>query len=96
MLNSIAYLLLNLLASPIFKDPTATFPRTPDIKPEAVLPIILADTRLHLGIVIALLDRGRGLVRPVQDDPRLRDPDRRRECQRGPLRRASGRRSSPS
>ena len=33
MLNSIAYLLLNLLASTIFKDPTATFPRTPDIKP---------------------------------------------------------------
>ena len=29
MLNSIAYLLLNLLASSVFKDPTATFPRTP-------------------------------------------------------------------
>ena len=51
MLNSIAYLLLNLLASSIFKDPTATFPRTPDISPGAVLPIILADTRLHGGIV---------------------------------------------
>ena len=55
MLNSIAYLLLNLLASSIFKDPTATFPRTPDISPGAVLPIILADTRLHGGIVLALL-----------------------------------------
>ncbi len=55
MLNSIAYLFLNLLASQVFKDPTATFPRTPDVKPEAMLPIILADTRLHLGIVIALL-----------------------------------------
>jgi ABC-type uncharacterized transport system permease subunit len=55
MLNSIAYLFLNLVASTIFKDPNATFPRTPDITPEAALPIILADTRLHLGIVIALL-----------------------------------------
>jgi simple sugar transport system permease protein len=55
MLNSIAYLLLNLLASSIFKDPTATFPRTPDISPGAVLPIILPDTRLHGGILLALL-----------------------------------------
>jgi simple sugar transport system permease protein len=55
MLNSIAYLLLNLLASQVFKDPTATFPRTPNVQPEAVLPIILADTRLHAGIIIALL-----------------------------------------
>ena len=55
MLNSIAYLLLNLLASQVFADPGASFPRTADVRPEAVLPIILADTRLHLGIVIALL-----------------------------------------
>ncbi len=55
MLNSIAYLLLNLLASTIFKDPTATFPRTPDIRPEAALPIIWANTKLTLGIVIALI-----------------------------------------
>lgn len=55
MLNSIAYLLLNLLASQVFADPGASFPRTPDVRPESVLPIILADTRLHLGIVIALL-----------------------------------------
>ena len=45
----------NLLASSIFKDPTATFPRTPDISPGAVLPIILADTRLHGGIILAVL-----------------------------------------
>lgn len=55
MLNSTAYLLLGLLASQVFKDPTATFPRTAPVSPEAILPIILADTRLHGGILLALL-----------------------------------------
>ena len=55
MLNSIAYLLLNLLASGIFKDPTATFPRTSDISPGAVIPVILENTRLHGGIILASL-----------------------------------------
>ncbi len=55
MLNSIAALGLNLLASTLFKDPVATFPRTPDIRPEAVLPILLDDTRMHAGIIVALV-----------------------------------------
>jgi simple sugar transport system permease protein len=55
MLNSIAYLLLNLLASTVFKDPNATFPRTADIVPEAALPILIEGTRMHAGIIIALL-----------------------------------------
>ncbi len=54
MLNSTAFLLLSLLASSTFKDPGATFPRTPDIQPAAVLGVILADTRLHAGIIIAV------------------------------------------
>ena len=55
MLNSIAYLLLNLIASTIFKDPNATFPRTPDITPEAAPADHPGGHRLTLGIVIALL-----------------------------------------
>jgi ABC-type uncharacterized transport system permease subunit len=55
MLNSTAYLLLNLLASSTFKDLGATFPRTRDIAPEAVLGIIVENTRLHGGIIIAIL-----------------------------------------
>jgi ABC-type uncharacterized transport system permease subunit len=55
MLNSVAYLLLNLLASTTFKDPGATFPRTPDIRPDAALPLILEGTRLHAGILVALI-----------------------------------------
>lgn len=55
MLNTIAALGLNLLASTTFKDPNATFPRTPDVHPEALLGTILEGTRLHGGIVIAVL-----------------------------------------
>jgi general nucleoside transport system permease protein len=53
MLNNIAGLLLNLLASSTFRDPAATFPRTPDIQPGTDLPILFE--RLHSGIFIALL-----------------------------------------
>jgi simple sugar transport system permease protein len=55
MLNSIAALGLNLLASTWFKDPGASFPRTPDVHPEAVLPILLEGTKMHAGIIVALL-----------------------------------------
>jgi simple sugar transport system permease protein len=55
MLNSIAALLLNLLASTVFKDPNATFPRTKDIIPEAALPILVEGTPMHAGIIVALV-----------------------------------------
>ena len=55
MLNSIAALGLNLLASTWFKDPGASFPRTPDVHPEAVLPILVEGTKMHAGIIVALL-----------------------------------------
>jgi ABC-type uncharacterized transport system permease subunit len=55
MLNSIAALSLNLLASTTFRDPTATFPRTSDVQASAILPTILEGTRMHAGIIIAIL-----------------------------------------
>ena len=55
MLNTIAALGLNLLASTWFKDPNATFPRTPDINPDAALPILIEGTRMHAGIIVALI-----------------------------------------
>ncbi len=55
MLNFIAYQLLNLLASTMFRDPAATFPKTRDVLPSAQLPILIADTRLHAGILLGLL-----------------------------------------
>lgn len=55
MLNFVAMLSLNLLAGTTFRDPGASFPRTSDIYPSAALPILLQDTRLHAGIIVALL-----------------------------------------
>jgi ABC-type uncharacterized transport system permease subunit len=54
MLNYVAYLLLNLLASTTFLDPSATFPKTRDITSDATLPIIIDGTKAHAGILIAL------------------------------------------
>jgi simple sugar transport system permease protein len=54
MLNTIAAYTLSLLASTTFKDPNATFPRTPDINPDAALPILIEGTRLHAGILVAV------------------------------------------
>jgi simple sugar transport system permease protein len=55
MLNSTAALFLNYLASDPFKDPGATFPRTPDVQPGALMPILIDGTRLHGGIIVAVL-----------------------------------------
>jgi ABC-type uncharacterized transport system permease subunit len=55
MLNSVAALFLNLLASGLFRDPGATFPRTPDVQPGALMPILIEGTRLHGGIFLALI-----------------------------------------
>lgn len=55
MLNYVAYLLLNELASRVFRDPTATFAKTRDVLPDAQLPILLEGTRLHAGIIVALI-----------------------------------------
>ena len=52
----------------------------------AALPIVLGETG-HIGIFIALGDGRRRLVDALPDDPRLRDPDRRREPRCRPLRR---------
>jgi simple sugar transport system permease protein len=55
MLNTIAALGLNLLASTIFKNPTATFPKTNDVVEAAQLPILIDGTKMHAGIIVALV-----------------------------------------
>jgi simple sugar transport system permease protein len=55
MLNYVAYLLLQQLASRMFRDPTATFPKTRDIAPDAALPILVEGTRMHAGIIFAVI-----------------------------------------
>jgi simple sugar transport system permease protein len=55
MLNYVAYLLLQLLASRVFRDPTASFPKTRDVTLDAQMPILIDGTRLHGGIIVALI-----------------------------------------
>jgi general nucleoside transport system permease protein len=55
MLNFIAFSFLALMASTWFKDPGASFPKTRDTLASAVLPVIITDSRLHAGILLALL-----------------------------------------
>jgi ABC-type uncharacterized transport system permease subunit len=58
MLNYVAYLLLNLLAATVFRDPRATFPKTRDVLVDAQLPILIEGTRMHAGIILALVTAG--------------------------------------
>jgi simple sugar transport system permease protein len=54
MLNFIAMNLVSYLVRGPLQEPTRIYPQTESIAPSARLPIILADTRLHAGIVIAV------------------------------------------
>ena len=56
MLNYVAYLILNWLASSqsMFRDPSASLPRTREALPDAQLPIMIPDTKAHLGYLVAL------------------------------------------
>ncbi|GAC1614104.1 MAG: ABC transporter permease [Candidatus Dormibacteraceae bacterium] len=57
MLNYIAFLLVNYLVTTpgLMLDPHTKTPRTPYIDPAAVLPIILPGSRLHAGLLLALV-----------------------------------------
>jgi len=57
MLNYIAFLIANYLVTTegLMRDPTSRIPRTPYIDVNATLPIIVPHSRLHLGIVLALV-----------------------------------------
>jgi len=54
MLNFVAVLGLRYLANTPFRDPGATFARTPDIQPGAALPTPIDGSPMHLGIFIAV------------------------------------------
>lgn len=55
MLNFIIYYAMMALLSGPWKDPTTGWPDSPDIRPEAQFPNLLHGTRLHLGVVVALV-----------------------------------------
>jgi simple sugar transport system permease protein len=56
MLNYVAFQLTDYLINKgAMSDPHSTAPRTPFIDPLAHLPILIGGTRLHLGLILALL-----------------------------------------
>lgn len=55
MMNYVATLGVDWIIHGPLKDPAASFPRTAMIPPNARLPVLIPRTRLHLGVVIALV-----------------------------------------
>lgn len=55
MLNYIAILLISFFSTGPMKDPTSNFPQSAAVAESAVLPRLLAGTRLHAGVILALL-----------------------------------------
>ncbi len=55
LLNFIMFYLMMALVDGPWKDPLSGYPDSPDIRMEAEFPILLAATRLHLGVLLALL-----------------------------------------
>lgn len=56
MLNYVAFLLANyLIDGGLMLAKHVSTPRTPDIDPNAQLPILIPNTRLHFGLILALL-----------------------------------------
>jgi len=54
MLNFIMFYTMMALVDGPWKDPLSGYPDSPDIRVEAEFPILLAGTRLHLGVLLAL------------------------------------------
>ena len=55
LLNSVIYYALMALIEGPWKDPLSGYPISPPIQDSAIFPILLADTRLHIGVVAALV-----------------------------------------
>jgi len=55
MLNFVIFYLMMALVSGPWKDPLSGYPDSPDIRMDAEYPILLEATRLHLGVLLALV-----------------------------------------
>jgi simple sugar transport system permease protein len=55
LLNSIIYYLLMALIESVWKDPLSGYPISPPIEDAAVFPVLIEDTRLHIGVIVAFL-----------------------------------------
>jgi simple sugar transport system permease protein len=55
LLNSIVFYILMALIETIWKDPLSGYPISPPIEDSANFPVLVAGTRLHLGVLVALI-----------------------------------------
>ena len=55
LLNSIVYYVLMALIEGVWKDPFGGYPISPPIEESAIFPVLIAGTRLHIGVVAAVL-----------------------------------------
>ena len=55
LLNFVMFYAMTALLDGPWKDPLSGYPDSPDIRPEAEFPVLLRATRLHLGILIAVV-----------------------------------------
>jgi simple sugar transport system permease protein len=55
LLNSVAYYALMALIEGSWKDPLSGYPISPPIQESAGFPVLMEGTRLHLGVVVAIL-----------------------------------------
>ncbi len=70
--------MMALLDGP-WKDPLSGYPNSPDIRTEAEFPILLRATRLHLGVLLAVVAAIAVWLLIAPHHARLPDPRRRRE-----------------
>lgn len=58
MMNYIAIYIVGIMVKGPMQEPPGYFPQSPQIQPSAVLPLIWENTRLHAGLILALLLAG--------------------------------------
>ena len=98
LLNSIVSYAVQALIEGPWKDPLSGYPISPPIEDSANFPVLLEGTRLHLGVLVAVLDGTRDLVPDGPHHARLRrsaPPARTRRRPPMPASRPGGSSSPP-
>lgn len=54
LMNTIILFLISFLLNGVWRDPISSWPQSPTISPNAVFPVIIPRSRLHIGFIIAI------------------------------------------
>ena len=93
LLNFVALLLVGMLLEGPMQDPMSLgWPQSAPVLADATLPRLVARTRVHAGLIVALVAAVAALALPRPHRLGLRDPGRRPQRPRRRLRRHAGRR----